>query len=41
VKDGTPFDVWTSGVVIVGYAIPGFLFGIMLMVLFADGSFWD
>lgn len=41
VKDGTPFDVWTSGVVIVGYAIPGFLFGIMLMVLFAGGSFWD
>ena len=26
VKDGSPFDVWTSGVVIVGYAIPGFLF---------------
>src|SRR5438445_8745972 len=41
VKDGTPFDIWTSGVVIVGYAIPGFLFGIMLMVLFAGGSFWD
>ncbi len=41
VKDGSPFDVWTSGVVIVGYAIPGFLFGILLMVLFAGGSFWD
>ncbi|TPN89599.1 microcin C ABC transporter permease YejB [Mesorhizobium sp. CU2] len=41
VKDGSTFDVWTSGVVIVGYAIPGFLFGIMLMVLFAGGSFWD
>ncbi|MBZ9992417.1 microcin C ABC transporter permease YejB [Mesorhizobium sp. BH1-1-4] len=41
VRDGTPFDIWTSGVVIVGYAIPGFLFGIMLMVLFAGGSFWD
>ncbi|TPM39144.1 microcin C ABC transporter permease YejB [Mesorhizobium sp. B2-3-4] len=41
VKDGTSFDVWTSGVVIVGYAIPGFLFGILLMVLFAGGSFWD
>ena len=41
VKDGTPFDIWTSGVVIVGYAIPGFLFGILLMVLFAGGSFWD
>ena len=41
VKDGSAFDVWTSGVVIVGYAIPGFLFGIMLMVLFAGGSFFD
>ena len=37
VKDGSTFDVWTSGVVIVGYAIPGFLFGILLMVLFAGG----
>jgi microcin C transport system permease protein len=41
VKDGSAFDVWTSGVVIVGYAIPGFLFAIILMVLFAGGSFWD
>ena len=41
VKDGSSFDVWTSGVVIVAYAIPGFLFGIMLMVLFAGGSFFD
>src|SRR6187401_1219961 len=41
VKDGSAFDTWTSGVVIIGYAIPGFLFGILLMVLFAGGSFWD
>src|SRR5438552_2095589 len=41
VQDGSTFDVWTSAVVIVGYAIPGFLFGILLMVLFAGGSFWD
>jgi microcin C transport system permease protein len=41
VKDGTAFDVWTSGVVIVGYAIPGFLFAILLIVLFAGGSFWQ
>jgi microcin C transport system permease protein len=41
VKDGSAFDVWTSGVVIVGYAIPGFLFAILLMVLFAGGSFLD
>jgi microcin C transport system permease protein len=39
VRDGTPFDVWTSAVVIVGYAIPGFLFAILLVVLFAGGSF--
>ena len=30
VKDGTPFDTWTSGAIIVGYAIPGFLFAILL-----------
>ena len=41
VSDGTPFDVWTSGVIIVGYAIPGFLFAILLIILFAGGSFWD
>ena len=41
VNDGSAFDVWTSGIVIIGYAIPGFLFAIMLMVLFAGGSFFD
>ena len=41
VRDGSPFDVWTSAVVIVGYAIPGFLFAILLIVLFAGGSFWQ
>jgi ABC-type uncharacterized transport system, permease component len=41
VKDGSPFDVWTSGVVIIAYAIPSFLFAILLMVLFAGGSFFD
>ena len=40
VKDGTPFDTWTSGAIIIGYAIPGFLFAIMLLVLFAGGSYW-
>ena len=40
VRDGSRFDVWTSGVIIVGYAIPGFLFAILLIVLFAGGSFW-
>jgi microcin C transport system permease protein len=41
VRDGTGFDVWTSGVIIIGYAIPGFLFAVMLVVLFAGGSFLD
>jgi microcin C transport system permease protein len=40
VRDGSSFDVWTSAVVIVGYAIPGFLFAILLVVLFAGGSFF-
>jgi microcin C transport system permease protein len=39
IRDGSTFDVWTSAVVIVGYAIPGFLFAILLVVLFAGGSF--
>lgn len=41
VLDGTAFDVWSSAIVIVGYAIPGFLFAILLIVLFAGGSFWS
>ena len=41
VKDGARFDVWTSAVIIVGYAIPGFLFAVLLIVLFAGGSFLD
>ena len=40
-KDGSRFDIWTSGVIIVAYAIPGFLFAILLIVLFAGGSFFD
>lgn len=40
-KDGTPFDIWTSSIIIVGYAIPGFLFGVLLIVLFAGGSYLD
>ena len=41
VSDGSRFDVWTSGVIVIGYAVPGFLFGILLIVLFAGGSFFD
>ena len=40
VRDGSKFDTWTSGAIIVGYAIPGFLFAILLLVLFAGGSYW-
>jgi microcin C transport system permease protein len=41
VRDGTRFDAWTSNVIIVGYAIPSFLFAMLLIVLFAGGSFWQ
>src|SRR5271155_3536499 len=41
VRDGSQFDVWTSGVIIIGYAIPGFLFAILLIILFAGGSFFN
>jgi microcin C transport system permease protein len=41
VRDGSPFDVWTSGIIIIGYAIPGFLFAILLIILFAGGSFFQ
>ena len=41
VSDGSRFDMWTSGVVIVGYAIPSFLFAVLLVILFAGGSFWQ
>lgn len=41
VRDGSRFDIWTSAIVIVGYAIPGFLFAVLLIVLFAGGTFFD
>ncbi len=41
VKHGSRFDLWTSSVIIVGYAIPGFLFAIFLIVFFAGGSYFD
>jgi microcin C transport system permease protein len=41
VRDGSSFDTWTSGLIIVAYAIPGFLFAIMLLVLFAGGSYFQ
>ncbi len=41
VRDGQRFDIWTSGVVFTAYAIPGFLFAILLIVVFAGGSYFD
>lgn len=41
VSDGSAFDVWTSGIIVIGYAVPSFLFGILLIVIFAGGSFFD
>jgi microcin C transport system permease protein len=40
VRDGTPFDTWTSATIIVFYAIPSFLFAVLLITLFAGGSYW-
>ena len=41
VKDGSSFDVWSSTAIIIGYAIPNFLFAILLIVVFAGGSYLD
>ena len=41
VRDGSSFDVITSTIILIGYAIPGFVLGITLLVLFGGGSFWD
>ena len=41
VRDGSRFDVWTSGLVIFGNAVPGFLFAILLIILFAGGRYLD
>lgn len=41
VHEGTPFDVITSTLILIGYAIPGFMLGLTLLVLLGGGSFWD
>lgn len=41
VRNGSAFDIWSSTLIIVGYAIPSFLFGIIMIVLFAGGSYLD
>src|SRR5438105_5532612 len=40
VRDGSPFDLWTSTIVIFGHSIPSFLFAVLLVVLFAGGSYF-
>src|ERR1700761_2383294 len=39
VQDGEPYDTWSSAVLVIGYAIPGFLFAVLLLILFAGSSF--
>ena len=41
VRDGSRFDIWSSAAIFIGYATPGFLFAIFLIVLFAGGTFFD
>ncbi len=41
VRDGSRFDFITSTIILVGYAIPGFVLAILLIVLFGGGSFWN
>ncbi len=41
VRHGSTFDIFSSTVILVGYAIPGFVLGIVLLVLFGGGSFWN
>jgi len=41
VKDDSSFDTWTSGLIVAGYAIPGFLFAILLIVVFSGGRYFD
>ncbi len=41
VRDGSNFDIWTSAAIFIGYAIPSFMFAILLIMLFAGGRYWD
>lgn len=41
VKNGSVFDFMSSALVFIGYSIPGFAFGALMLVLFGGGSFWD
>ncbi len=41
VREGSRFDIWTSAVISIGYAIPNFVFAIFLIIFFAGGSYWN
>ena len=41
IRDGSRFDAWTSGFIFVGYAVPSFLFAVLLIVLCAGGAYLD
>jgi microcin C transport system permease protein len=41
VRDGSQFDVWTSAIIVIGQAIPAFLFAVLLLILFAGGSYFQ
>jgi microcin C transport system permease protein len=41
VREGSAFDIWTSAIIVVGYAVPGFIFAVALIILFAGGSYFD
>ncbi len=41
IRDGSRFDVFSSSIILIGYAIPGFVLAILLIVLFGGGSFWN
>ncbi|MCW8329752.1 microcin C ABC transporter permease YejB [Photobacterium sp. SDRW27] len=41
IKHGSRFDVWSSAIIIIGYAIPGFLFAILLIIFFASGNYFS
>jgi microcin C transport system permease protein len=41
VRDGEPFDTWTSTVLVIGYAVPGFLIAVLLLIVFAGSSFFQ
>ncbi|MFO0445732.1 MAG: ABC transporter permease subunit, partial [Holosporales bacterium] len=40
-QQGSPFDRWSTTAVVIGYAVPGYLFAVLLIILFAGGSYWS